>query len=250
MDIATGQLAGMVDQTLNTNYYRAMLGALQSEAARFGYIFSKDGGSNDSPGLPKVLQESLALAVGVARESYLAPLKEKEKIERLVKREFTTGYPQKMLEDVLGCLRNNGIALQPGDSSKELLHVEEMRLNGQLIHHASKLLSAIHYHVGMVTPTPEQPAKLKLDAIKEFLELSGFDDSIQMVEWLSAYSHTEFSGPSPDVVSLLEPMIKLSAFEMDAIISTAKQSIVSEARKADAAAELVTAVDELSKGAL
>lgn len=246
MDIATGQLAAMVHQTLNANLYWAMLSALQDEAARFGYTFSRDC-SNDSPELPKVLQESLALALGVAREVYLTPLKEREKIERQVKREFTTGYPQKMLEDVLGCLRDNGIALQPGDSSKELLHVEELRLNGQLIHHASKLLSAIHYHVGMVTQTPEQPAKLKLDAIQEFLELSGFDDSIQMVLWLSQYHHAELSGPSPDVVSLLEPMIKLSAFEMDAIIGTAKQSIVSEARKATAATELVAAVTELSQ---
>lgn len=223
MDISTEDMAGVVHKALNKNWYQVMLTALQNESARFDYTFSNDAHMKMPAALPKVVEESLARAVLLARESHLTPLLDNESIERMVKKDFNSGYAQQFLGEILGCLRDRGIVLQPGATSKELVRREELRATGLLLRYASNLASAIQLHINLEASNMGSAEKLVLK--KNFLDLSGFDASPQLVIFLSQYSHDGFSGPCPDIVSLLEPMIDLSIYEMDAIVDLAKEKL-------------------------
>lgn len=231
VDIASLDVATKVDQFVNTEWYASILQAMQKEAERLGYTFVK---TESTAILPPIVAERLAFALCFQRESFQSPLEEKSRTEKIVGRLFLNGFAQQLFTSMMGGLSSCGVGLEAGADAHERVLAEIAHRDGTWIRHAFNLLAAMRTHADLATAT-QASERIKNAIVQELLDLDGFDSDNQLICYLRNHPHdSKFEkgwldakgAPTmtcPDVVSLTEPLMDMSDFELRAIIALARE---------------------------
>ncbi len=116
VDLTDTDIAETTHLLVNIEYYRAMIGALQAEAARCDYHFTK---RTQPPPFPQQLPDALCAilqrTILRARSRFMEPLKAPDRLERRLDDEDDSGdgYGMMWMNSILAALWAQGIWLLP-----------------------------------------------------------------------------------------------------------------------------------------
>lgn len=125
LDISTIAIADKVNRYVQARYYAIQLAALQKSVQKIGGDFVQQA---DSDYLPYKVEEHLALAVILARESYLLPKESPSERYRLAESRLDDGFAVILLREILSALGALGLRLRIRPEGYDWKALKEERL--------------------------------------------------------------------------------------------------------------------------
>ena len=118
IDIASSEIAIAVDASLNTDYYQAILRALQDVAVEhdFRFVMDESGERTDRAPLSVEVMASMARTVNRLRQMWLSPQMDEEVLYMRLDIEADDGHDHVWLTGLLNALSKKGIVLVPASN--------------------------------------------------------------------------------------------------------------------------------------
>lgn len=110
VDITEDAFLALIEHHANRVYWKEIVVAVQRHAAEKGFVFDKTGTPAE---ITVELKTTLAFTAALARNSFLCPDAEKERLTIRTEWDMEDGFARLYLECILAALKAHGITLRP-----------------------------------------------------------------------------------------------------------------------------------------
>jgi hypothetical protein len=109
VDVAEDVFVDLIERHANREYWKEIVAAVQRRAAENGFVFAKTGIPAE---MTVELKTSLSFAAARARNAFLCPDIEQERVNTRTEWDMEDGFARLYLERILAALETQGIALR------------------------------------------------------------------------------------------------------------------------------------------